>query len=164
MSPGCVLQLWIFYFYFFGRRLDSINCLLVPTSNTPPPPPSCVLMDSRDWGRTEPDGMKSQPPFGLRGGCCTADLVVSRLVWEGKAIAPAPLWRGLGECAGRVGRGGAELGGTIELSSSFCVSAASPAPSIPLPLPGGAGGEERSGWGTPSRARSPALVAAGLSL
>lgn len=51
----------------------------------------------------------------------------------------------LGECAGWVGRGGAELGGTIELSSSFCVSAASLAPSIPLPIPGGAGGEERVG-------------------
>lgn len=43
------------------------------------------------------------------------------------------------------GRGGAVLGGTIERSASFCVSAASPAPSIPLPLPGGAGGEERVG-------------------
>lgn len=79
MSPGCVLQLWVFYFYFLAGD-DSINCLLVPTSNTPPPPTACVLMDSRDWGRTEPDRMKSQPLFGLRGGCCTADSVVSRLV------------------------------------------------------------------------------------
>lgn len=62
---------------------------------------------------------------------------------------------GLGECAGWVGRGGAELGGTIELSSSFCVSAASPAPSIPLPLPGGAGGEERVGDAQPRVQPSP---------
>lgn len=52
---------------------------------------------------------------------------------RGKAIAALPLWPGLGVCVwsgGWVGRKrwGAELGGSIERSPLFCVSAFSPAP------------------------------------
>ena len=155
----------------FGRRFDSINCRLVPTSNTPPP--ACVLIDSRDsgWERAEPEGMKSQPSFGLRLWHMHSWFSSEQVDVSGEKPLLLRLFgwvwvRCVGWWVGRK-RWEPELGGTIERSPLICVSAASPAPSVQPPQrrpPGSTGREEGVGEGVAPSSESARVGSRAVSL